>query len=662
MEIFLEVLGNIAGFALTMVFALIQTWIVAGAIRRVLGVRVGWPRTFLVSWASLMSATPILVWLLSSQMLGEPIERAPVQYLLVAGVVALWVFAISSLVLVVMEVVVPTGSLPTWRSMFLGRKRRKHRNRRYRQVLGVFAKHGLLSQVRGLGKQSERVQQTARSLRQALEEAGVTYVKLGQMLSTREDLLPEPFVQELSRLQNRVDPEPWDAVRAFVETELGRPLPEVFADVRAEPLAAASVAQVHSARMNDGREVVLKVQRPKALGQVEMDVEILGRLAKSLERAAPWARHLGVRGIVRGFTDSLAEELDYGIEVENMRALKSSLDARGVKVPVVLTEHSSSRLIVMERFDGTPVSQAGEILAGLTPEQRAESAQVLLRAVLGQILSDGIFHADLHPGNVVIWPDGSVGLLDFGAVGRLDAITRRHLGTLMWAIDADDPVVATDSLRFLLEQPEQFDKADLQRSIGALITRFRGGFGAAGSLAVFGEVFALVVEHGFRVPGPIAAALRSLGALEGTLKLIDPHLDLVETVRAAGRESVGEITPERVKQQATERAMHLLPLLETLPRRLDQITSDLERGRFTARLRIIEDPDDRRFLTGLVQQLVAAVIAGACVIGGILLATSGVGPMFVPNLRFYEFLGYLLSFAGFVLALRSVAKIFGPVD
>lgn len=264
-------------------------------------------------------------------------------------------------------------------------------------------------------------------------------------------------------MQNRVEPEPWDAIRASVETELAQPLDNVFAEVQAEPLAAASVAQVHTGRLRDGREVVLKVQRPQALSQVEIDVEILDRFARTLERTAPWARQLGVRGIVRGFTESLAEELDYGIEVENMQALKASLDVRNVKVPTVVTESSSSRLIVMERFDGTPVSQARDILAGLTPEQRAGSAKVLLQAVLGQILNDGIFHADLHPGNIVIWADGSVGLLDFGAVGRLDAVTRRNLASLMWAIDADDPVVATDSLRGLLDQPEQFDKAELQR-------------------------------------------------------------------------------------------------------------------------------------------------------------------------------------------------------
>lgn len=167
---------------------------------------------------------------------------------------------------------------------------------------------------------------------------------------------------------------------------------------------------------------------------------------------------------------------------------------------------------------------------------------------------------------------------------------------LLWAIDADDPAAATDALLELLDRPDMLDERALQRSIGVLMTRFRGGLGSGGSMAVFSELLGLVVDHGFRVPPQIAAALRSLGALEGTLKLIDPSLDLVAAARTVGRASVGDITPERVKSEFTKRALHLLPLMEQLPRRINKISADLENGQLTAHIRVASHPDDRSFL------------------------------------------------------------------
>ena len=497
------------------------------------------------------------------------------------------------------------------------------------------------------------------ALRRLLEDAGVTFTKLGQMLSTRADLLPAPYIAELSRLQNAVAPLPWDVVREEIEREVGRPIVEVFAEVDPEPLASASVAQVHSARLLDGTPVVLKAQRPDAAEQADLDLEIMLRIATTLERNAEWARVVGVRRLARGFADSLREELDYLIEADNMRALRATLDADAVRIPRVYEEFSSARLLVMEEFSGVPVVQAEDLIARLSPEQRTDSASVLLRSVLGQIVTEGVFHADLHPGNVVIWPDGAVGLLDFGSVGRLDADSRQTLALLLWAIDADDPGTATDCVLELLDRPAGLDERELQRSIGKLLARFRGGTGPGGTLKVFSELFTLVIGYHFTVPPEIAAALRSLGAVEGTLKHIDPGLDLVAVARSVGRSTMGDLTPARVKDEITSRAIRLLPLLEHLPRRINRITEELERGAFTTHVRVISHPDDRRFLIGLVQQLVIALLSGASVIGGILLATSPGGPPLLPNLSAFAFLGYLLAFAGFVLALRAVALVFG---
>ncbi len=655
-------LGNLAGGLTAIVLVLLQTWLVMTAVRRVLGVRVGWFRAVLVSLATVVGMSGLIQWIVVVNQFDVDILAYPMGFMLGIALALLWAFAIGTLVLVVLEVIMPTGSLPPLRSLLFGWRKRWRLARRYASVMVIAAKHGLGSQLRGAGRRHVdpyEVPRTAVALRRALDEGGVTFIKFGQMLSTRADLLPEPYVRELAKLQSSADPLPWSTIRSVIEDESGRPFEEVFASVDEEPLASASVAQVHRAVLTDGREVVVKVQRPGALPQVGLDLDIIHRLAGSLERNTRWARRLGVVGLANGFAASLREEVDYRLELDNMASMRASLGDRGVRIPWVAEELSTSRLIVMERFDGTPVVQAAPLVAALSDEQRARAAGTLLQAVFAQITQDGIFHADLHGGNVVIWPDATVGLLDFGSVGRLDAVSRRYLGMLLWAVDAEDPVVATDSLLQVLDRPAGLDERALQRSIGILMTRFRGGLGAGATQEIFTELFRIIIDHGFTVPPAIAAAMRSLGALEGTLRLIDPRLDLTGAAREAGREAMGEITPERFQNELTVRLVHLLPLLETLPRRVGKIAEDLESSRFTAHVRVLADRDDREFVSGLVDQLVVAVLAGFAVLGGVGLLVAGGGPELMPGLTLFQVAGYLLTFAGFVLSLRAVAQVFG---
>ncbi|MFZ2428756.1 MAG: AarF/UbiB family protein [Propioniciclava sp.] len=639
-----------------LVFSLLQAWLLVHAARRVLGVPVGWLRSFCVSLLTIGIFSGVIGWALESGTMVIT-EASAGAGLLVLLVLALWGFAFSAAVLVGLEVLWPTGSLPPLRSAFLGWGRRFATARRYAQITAILTRNGLTSQLRGL-RGDDRPAVTAHSLRLALEQSGVTFVKLGQMLSTRADLLPPVYLEELSHLTNRVAPQPWPVFAQAVEAELGRPLGEVFADIDPEPLASASLAQVHIATLTTGEPVVVKAQRAGADAQVDLDLDILRRLARRLERGTPWARQLGVSGLVEGFAASLNEELDYRAELDNMEALRPSAQARGVRIPLVYEALSGRHVIVMERLTGTPIAQADALIGELDAEARSASAQQLLGAVLGQLLGDGIFHSDLHAGNVLIWPDGSVGLLDFGSVGRLDAPSRQTLALMLWSIDADDPVLATDCVLELLDRPGTLDERALQREIGLLITRYRGGIGRGGSLKVFGELLSLVMRYGFGVPPQIAAALRSLGALEGTLKRLDPGLDLVEAARSAAKDVTGDLSPEGVAAQAQRRLVRVLPVLEHLPRRVDKLTEDLAEGRFTVRVSLFNDRDDRRFVTSLVQQLVLALLAGAAVLGGILLVTTGGGLPLIAGIDTFSLLGFLLAFAGVILALRAVALIF----
>ncbi len=193
--------------------------------------------------------------------------------------------------------------------------------------------------------------------------------------------------------------------------------------------------------------------------------------------------------------------------------------------------------------------------------------------------------------------------------------------------------------------------------MGVLITRVRGG-ATGGSLAFFQQVLKVVLQHGMSVPSNITLALRSLGSLEGTLKILYPQLDLIANARDLSRSVVGDISTDGVKRQLSNQAVRTLPLLTQLPRRLNRITDDLQNGRFTTHMRIVSHPDDRDFLTGLANQVVVAVLAGFAVLGAILLLVTSGGPM-LDRFRVYDILGYLLGFAGLVLAVRSVAMVFG---
>lgn len=641
--------------------------VAAAMARRILGVPIGWPRSILVGVVVLTSLVAAQQFVIEATGLStdEAVMLAdPAPYIAFVVLTTVWVFLFGLVALVLLELFLPTGTVPTPRSVVAGWRGARQRTRRYTQITAIALKHGLGGYLRGRRRTAPRggLAGTARSLTAALNEAGVTFIKFGQMLSTRPDLVPEVFLTELANLQTRADPEPWPQIEAAIGAGLGRPVAEVFAEVDPEPLAAASVAQVHRATLRGGEEVVLKVQRPDAQRQVTADVDILLRFSRWLERTTAWAAALGLHRLAEGFAASLAEELDYTIELDNMRGIahgRANVDGRQLRVPRAYADYSSRTLLVMERLAGTPVGDAGELLAALTREQRRDIAERLVGEVLRQVVVTGVFHADLHLGNVLIGPDHELAMLDFGSVGRLDTASRTSIGVLLLAIDRNDSVVATDALVELLERPDDLAERRLEREVGQLMQRYRSGFGGRGGTDMFGELLPLILRYGFAVPPQVAAVFRAFAALEGTLRTISPDIDLVEAARAHGRLIADETLATGDLRQALEsRLLSVLPALQRLPRRLDKISEDLEQGRFTVNVRPFADRPGRGFITDLVQQLVVTLLAATGTLGAIILITSDTGPHLTPNVRLYAFFGYVLLFVAFVLALRALVLVF----
>ncbi|MFD0352371.1 ABC1 kinase family protein [Streptomyces sp. NPDC127110] len=486
-------------------------------------------------------------------------------------------------------------------------------------------------------------------------------MKLGQLMSTRRDLLPEAYVEELGLLQDQVPPAPWAEVEAQLRESLGAPVREVFAAFERIPLAAASIAQVHAAVLHDGTEVIVKVQRPGIPGLVERDLDIVGRLAAALSERTAWGRGLGLNELAQGFAVALREELDFRVEARNMSGVRRAAEARGdssVAIPVLHGQFSTERVLVMSRVEGTSLGKA-------VPDDRrhgAELAETLLTALLDQITLDGVFHADPHPGNILLQPDGTAALLDFGSVGRIDSGLREAMGGLFLAVDRGDPVALRDALLEITDRPEDVDEQRLLRALGQFSARHLG-HGSAPDVEMFGDLFRLVADFRLAVLPEIAAVFRALATLEGTLVRLSPGFNMLEASRAyASARLTGRLGPQGARDTARDELVALLPVLRRLPRRLDRLGGALEEGRLGVNVRLFADPRDRRVAGELVGRVVQALVGIFLGFAGLRLLGMEGGPHVGEDLELYGLVGWNVLLVSAAILLRTVYVTSRPME
>jgi len=632
--------------------------------QRLLGVRFGLIRLALGAALTLTVFSPIANALVG-KLPFEGSNAAAVAFLALTAVCSM----LAGLVfLVLSEALVPTGSLPRARDLRRDLSGRIARTRRYLQILRIAIKHGLGPYLRGRrrpGRENAAGQaELARSLRLALDEAGVTFVKLGQVLSTRSDIIPASVATELSRLQDQVSPAPWPLIEEVLTEELGAPPHELYADFATEPLAAASVAQVYTARLPDGPRVVVKVQRPGIVGVVDRDLDIVRRLARLLERNTDWGRSMGVLALADGFADAMREELDFTIEAGNMTTVaagRSVAASNDLVVPELYPQQSTRRVLTMQRLDGIGLGSAAHAIAerGL---DAARLGRALFDCLLGQVAIDGVFHADPHPGNFLLLTDGRIGMLDLGSVGRLDPATREALQRFLLAIDRGDPVAATDALLEIVYRPDVIDERALERAVGQFMTRHLTA-GVALGPAMFTDLFKIITTHELGVPPEVAAVFRALATVEGTISRISPGFDLVAASRQfAAAHVTDRLAPDALRRTATEELATLLPMLRRLPRRIDRIAAAAESGRLGFNVRLLADERDRRHLTGLLHQTLLAILGATAGLMAVLLLGTPGGPQVTPSMSLFHLFGYNLLVICAVLVLRVLVLIFRLPD
>ncbi len=488
------------------------------------------------------------------------------------------------------------------------------KSERYREVLAVLARHGIGVVEDQLIKHEAGDRARAEHLRRACEELGAMFIKLGQLLSTRGDLLPEAYRTELAKLQDEVAPLPVKAIAEVIREDLGAPPDQIFAFFDPEPLGSASIGQVHAARLADGREVVLKVRKPGVDDLVHVDLEILAGLVEAWSPRFPILEQYDARGLLREFGDALRAELDYGHEATNGKLFRTVFaNERGFTIPEVIEKYSKGRVLTEERVQGRKPSDA----AHLPPRQRTVVSRRIARFVLEPAFERGVYYADPHPGNLLIQDDGSLAIVDFGKVGRLTPELRRRVADMFVAIERGDAQRLADRLIEVTAPTHPIDRAVITREIDRMLELYvdvsleHVRFGDA-----IGEVLQLVRRHGLRMPGNLVQFFKALAMCEGILQAIDPASSFTDYLRPMiGKLVYQEFSGRQSLARLRDSALDAAELGIELPRRIDRLLGEIESGNLRVWTRVEDIEPIVKRLEHLGQRLNATMLSAAFIVG-----------------------------------------------
>lgn len=482
-------------------------------------------------------------------------------------------------------------------------------------------------------------------IRLALTELGPTFIKLGQLLSTRPDLVGTKLAAELSKLQADVPPDPPARIRSVIEMELGQPVEELFETFEDAPLASASIGQVHAAQLATGQPVVVKVRREGIESKVREDLDVLIGLAQLADRIPEFAVYRP-SATVAEMARTLRRELDFGREERNLQQFAALFqDMPSVKIPQPISELCTSRVLTMERLDGIKLSEPQRLIAaGINLD---EIARVCAELYLEMIFTHGFYHADPHPGNILVIGRSAIGLLDFGMVGRIDERLREDIENMLLAIVNQDVPILVSLIRKVGTAPPGLDETalgvDVADFVGQYATQSLDRFDLSGALNDMTEI---IHRHGVFLPAQAGMLIKALVTLEGTTRALAPSFSLMEVMQPFHRRMMlRRLSPARQMRRLRRFYFELEQLAEAMPRRLGEILEQIQTGRFDVHL-------DHRGLGPSVNRLVLAMMASSLFLGSSLLLSREVPPLLFPD---HSYLGmYRLSILGLTGCVVSI--------
>ncbi|BAK77855.1 ABC-1 domain protein [Pseudogulbenkiania sp. NH8B] len=490
-------------------------------------------------------------------------------------------------------------------------------------------------------------------VRLAFEELGPTFIKLGQILSTRVDVFPQEWITEFEKLQSNVPPLHPEQVPHLVKQALGHPIEELFAEFEMEPIGSASIAQVHRATLKDGTVVAVKLRRPGILPKVQADLRILEHIAGLIELEFPDARRYQPTEIVNEFARSLNREMNLAIEARNMERFRRDFaDDPFVHVPGVYWDYTNPAVNVQDFIDGQAATRVDALqAAGLDPITLADRGA---DAVLRMILINGFFHADPHPGNVIFQPDNCIAFIDFGMVGRISHARRDEIVDLLAALSGRDERAMIDVLiEWTGTTPVDEDKfAD---DISEFMFQYEHvPLKDLNISQLIVDIMALIRDHGIVLPPDMAMLFKALITLEGLGRQLNPDFQLVEHLTPFVRELIlNRYTPKTLLKRGKQTLVEAMGMIGDLPRDLIRLGKDIRHGKFRINFDLQRLDSFGRQLDRTANRLTMGIVTGCLIIGSSIVMTVNAGPKLF-GLPFFGFLGFMVAFFNSIWLIWSI--------
>ncbi|WP_318508976.1 AarF/ABC1/UbiB kinase family protein [Bacillus sp. T3] len=483
------------------------------------------------------------------------------------------------------------------------RKRIRH-IQRYREIVYAFIRYGFGFIIKELGlleilslpkrlfvevKTESHTKNIGERIKLFLQDLGPTFVKIGQVASTRYDLIPAEIIEELEKLQDNAPQFAYETVVETIEQELGHPIHTIFEEFSEIPLAAASIGQVHYGVLKTGEKVAVKIQRPNITQMIETDLEILHDIALLAEQRLDWAAHYGVRDIVDEFSRSLREEIDYTVEGRNSdRIAKQFVEEPKVIIPKVYWEYSTKRVLTMEYVEGTKVNEEDKLKQiGI---DKKELAKRIIDSLLHQILIDGYFHGDPHPGNILALPNNTIIFLDFGMVGKLTPEMKYHLASLVIALmrkSTDDIIKSITNMGIV---PDNINVPSLRGEIEKLNEKYVDVPLSQTSLGqVVNDLFLVAYRHSIRIPSDLTLLGKTLLTMEGIVVKLDPEISILNVAEPFGKRLLLErFYPKKVAGSLWNQLVNFGELIAEFPKGLKELTLLFKNGKMRQEISLPE--------------------------------------------------------------------------